>query len=141
MFVSGVEADDHLGRGHAQALRAAIGATVSRFGLCRVLRQGQGAGKGGGYPGEKGFLQQGQADALGEHFRKVSLAARQVVLDPADDALIHVLLLLDVEVIVVQNADKLLLGHVKKLLLESYTQELPQIKHKNETLNNHKKKR
>lgn len=125
--MSGVEADDHLGRGHAQALRAAVGATESGFGLSRVLRQGEGAGEGGGYPRKKGFLQQGQADALGEHLRQVSLAAGHFVLCPADDALVHVLLLLDVEVIVVQNADELLLGHVEELLLRRHTQELPQI--------------
>lgn len=124
--MSCVEADDHLGRGHAQALRAAVGAGEAGFGLGGVLGQGQGAGEGGGDPAEEGLVQQRQTDALGEDLGQVGLAAGEVMLRPADDALVHVLLLLNVEVVVVQNAHELLLGHLEELLLPGHAQELPQ---------------
>lgn len=122
--MSCIEADDHLGSGHAQALRATVGAGEAGFGLSGVFRQG--TGKGGGDPTEEGLVQQWQTYALGENLGQVGLATGEIVLRPADDALVHVLFLLNVEVVVVQNAHELLLGHLEELLLPGHTQELPQ---------------
>lgn len=124
--MSCIKADNHLRSGHAQALRATVGAGEAGFGLTGVLRQRQGTGEGGGDPTEEGLVQQWQTDALGKNLSQVGLATGEIVLRPADDALIHVLFLLNVEVVIVQNAHELLLGHLEELLLPGHTQELPQ---------------